>query len=390
MVTRLAARVGLAVLAAAACVNLAAGVVLAWRDPSRASDLSMMYEWTRGWIVGGERRFTVLRDAVDYPPHALVVLSPLGLIPRDLIVPIWMVVGVSLALVLPYLAIRCAKPHARLVLLPMLLFWCWTSTRTLLQFTALSLALAFASALIADTRWVLSGIALGLALFKPHIAGPFALWALVSGRVRSVAVAAAVVFAGLGIYAARVGDSPIDTVRGYWPWLVEVYSGASGLNGRTSIRGLVAAAIADPRTADAVWIAASACLLAIAMWLAWRDRRRPLQDGGIAVPAMFCLWSLAAIYHNTNNLILILPAFVFLWFVGRDERSFRRWPQIVCLQAVLMLDVPTRLAGAVPRGTLAAFLVEHFDRLLVLACFVDVAVAWVRMTREADQSTRQP
>jgi hypothetical protein len=384
MVRSLAARVGFAVLAAAACVNLTIGIVLAWRDPSRASDLSMIYQWTRGWILGGERRFTVLHDAVDYPPHALVILSPLGLIPRDLIVPIWIVVGVALALLLPSLAIRCARPHARVVLLPMLLFWCWTSTRTLLQFTALSLALAFVSALTADTRWVVSGIALGLALFKPHIAGPFALWALVSGRARSVAVAAAVVCAGLFVYAARVGDNPFDTVRGYWPWLVEVYSGPTGLNGRTSIRGLVTAAVADPRAADAVWIAASACLLAIAVLLVWRDRRRPLRDGGIAVLAMFCLWSLAAIYHNTNNLILMLPAFAFLWFARSGDRPARRWPQIVCLQAALMFDVPTRLTGLVPRGTVAAFLVEHFDRLLVLACFVDVAVAWARMTRDQD------
>jgi glycosyl transferase family 87 len=355
-------------------------VALAWRDPSRAADLAMMYGWTRGWIVGGEQRYTVLHDAADYPPFALVVLSPLGVIPRHLIVPVWIAVGLALAAVLPYLAGRCAGSGRHLTILP-LLFWCWTSTRTLLQFTSLSLTLALASALTADTRWVVSGVALGLALFKPHIAGPFALWALVSGRLRVVAVAIAVDLAGLGVYAARVGDNPIDTLRGYWPWLVEQYLGESGLMGRTSIRGLIAAAIADSRTLDAVWIGAAACLLAAALWLAWRDPRRRLDDGGIAVPALFCLWSLAAIYHNTNNLILILPAFVFLWVDGIERASPRRWLQIVCLQAVLMVDVPTRLAGIVRHGTLAAFLIDHFDRLLVLACFVDVAAAWLRVSR---------
>jgi Glycosyltransferase family 87 len=240
----------------------------------------------------------------------------------------------------------------------------------------------------ADTRPILSGIALGLALFKPHIAGPFALWALVTRRFRVLAVAGVVVAAGFLVYAARVGDNPIETLGGYWPWLVEVYSGEHALTGRTSIRGLVAAATRSPAAVDAVWIVAALGLLAAAALLAGRDRMRPLRDGGLAIPALFCLWSLAAIYHNINNLLLMLPAFTFLWFAAAGARPAHRWFQIACLQAVLMLDIPTRLAGAVPPGTLAAFLVDHFDRLLVLACFVDVTVLWLAVARRS--SPAQP
>jgi hypothetical protein len=77
----------------------------------------------------------------------------------------------------------------------------------------------------------------------------------------------------------------------------------------------------------------------------------------------------------------MLPAFLCLWSAAGDDRSSRRWFQIACLQLALVVDVPTRLAGVVPRGTLAASLIDHFDRLLVLACFVDVTVAWIRITR---------
>jgi len=360
---------------------MAIAVVLAITDPARASDLSLMYDWCRGWIVGAERRYTVLHDAADYPPYALVFLSPLGLLPRRLIVPVWTSLGVGLALALPYLAARCATPRLRPAVLPALLFWCWTSTRTLLQFTALSLTLALISALTADTRPILSGVALGLALFKPHIAGPFALWMLVTRRFRVCALAAGVVVAGLIVYAARVGDNPVDTLRGYWPWLVEVYSGEHALTGRTGIRGLIATVAANPAAVDALWVVAALGLLAVAVWLALRDPLRSLHDGGLAIPALFCLWSLAAIYHNVNNLILVLPAFVFLWFADRGARPRRRWFQIACLQAVLMVDIPTRLSGLVPPGTLAAFLADHFDRLLVIACFVDVAVLWFGVSR---------
>jgi hypothetical protein len=383
-----AVRAATVAIAIAAGVNMAIAVILAIRDPARASDLSLMYEWCRGWIVGAERRYTVLHDAADYPPYALVFLSPLGLLPRPLIVPVWTALGVVLAAVLPYLAVRCAGQRRGRAVLPALLFWCWTSARTLLQFTALSLALSLLSALTADARPILSGILLGAALFKPHIAGPFALWMLVTRRFRVLAVAGGVVLAGFLVYAARVGDTPIDTLRGYWPWLVEVYSGEHALTGRTSIRGLIAAVTANAAIVDALWVAAALGLLAAAALLAMRDPMRPLHAGGLAIPALFCLWALAAIYHNVNNLILMLPAFVFLWFADTGARPAHCWFQIACLQAVLMLDIPTRLTGIVPPRTLAAFLVDHFDRLLVLACFVDVAVLWVSVARRS--SPAQP
>jgi len=383
MVTARAARLATLTIGIAACVNIAIGVALAWRDPSRSTDLWTMYDWTRGWTAANARHYTGAHDAVDYPPNAIVVLSPLGLLPQWLVLPIWMALGAALAVAVPWLAIRCALPRSRRTVLPLLLVCCWTSTRTLLQFTPLSLALAFASALVADSRWLASGLLLGLALFKPHVAGPFALWAIVSGRLRVVAVAMAVVAGGIGAYAARTGENPIAVVQGYWPSLVQLYSGEQAMTGRTGIRESIAMAIADPGIADAVWIGASACVIVAAVWLVWRDRQRPLNDGGSAIPGLFCLCSLAAIYHNINNLILMLPAFLFLWFAA-DERGWPgRWLQIACLQLVLVVDIPTRFATLVPRPSLAAHLADHFDRLLVLACFVDVAMAWVAVSRRA-------
>ena len=47
--------------------------------------------------------------------------------------------------------------------------------------------------MVVDTRPLMGGVALGLALFKPHIAGPIALWMMVTGRLRPLIAAAAVV-----------------------------------------------------------------------------------------------------------------------------------------------------------------------------------------------------
>ena len=135
---------------------------------------------------------------------------------------------------------------------------------------------------------------------------------------------------------------------------------------------------ADPAVADRIWLAWSALLLLAAGAVALRHRSRPLNEGGMAVPALFCLWSLLVTYHNGNNLMLMLPAFAFLWFHGDRRTAARHWLPIVGLQAALMFDVPVRLAGAAGAPGWNRIAIEHFDRLVVLAAFAYVSAVWWR------------
>lgn len=369
-------------LAGAACVNLGAGIALALRDPARASDLWAIYDWCRGWLFHGERLYSIGGAAADYPPNAIVLLSPLAVIPRSWVVPLWTILALALVPLLPYLVMRAASRGDRYAIAtPMLLFLCWTCARTLLQFSVLSMTLAMLSMRWADSRPIASGMSLGLALAKPHIAGPIALWMIATQRLRVLLVAAVVVVSGWGIYDGRVGENPLATVAGYWQVLRAIYSGPDGLTGRTSLRAWMLAGTADPRMADAIWIGVSG-LLVLGVWLlANRDPRRRLDAGGLAVPGLFCLCSLLTIYHNVNNLILMLPAFAFLWFLDSPRTAPRRWVPIVLLQAALTVDVPTRFGRFVADGGWTSLAVNDFDRILVLATFAYVAATWYRLTR---------
>ena len=381
------ARVAMLVLAGAACVNLAAGVVLALRDPARAGDLWSMYDWCRRWLLSGERLYTGPDAITDYPPNAIVLLSPLALVPPHWLVPLWTAGALALAPALAYVVTRCASRGDRSsVAVPMLLFLCWTSTRTLLQFSALSMTLAFMSLLFVDAHWVASGVLLGLALFKPHIAGPVALYVSLTGRARVAIVAAVVVVGGWAAYDARTGEPPLATVSGYWHVLADVYGGRDGLMGKTSIRAWTHAGVNDPRTADVWWLCLSALLLAIAAWLATRGPRRAVGAAALAGPALLCLWSLLAIYHHVNNLILMLPALAFVWWLDDERSSLRRWVPLALLQAVLTVDVPTRLTAVTPPGGWIRLVVEDVDRVVVVVVFVYVAALWYRVTRQPTPS----
>ena len=378
-----AVRLGLILLAVAACVNVVAGVTLALRDPRRASDLWTMYDWCRAWLVGGQSLYAAADASTDYPPNAIVLLSPLALVPQRWVVPLWTAGAVALTPVLPWLVVRCGSPGDRRTLAlgaPVLLYLCWAAPRTLLQFSLLSMTLGCVALCAADAHRFAAGVALGLALFKPHIAGPIALWMLVTSRFRPLITAVAVVVLGAAVYDVRIGESPVTTAAGWWKVIGSVYAGSDGLVGHTSIRAWTQVAAHDPVIGDALWIAASVLLLAVLCGVAMRDRSRALEAGGLAVPAMFCLWSLLATYHNGNNMILMLPAFAFLWF--RDDRhaSAARWIPILVLEAALVFDVPVRLNGMASSLGWGRIVIEQFDRLLVIATLAWVSVVWCRLT----------
>ena len=228
-------------------------------------------------------------------------------------------------------------------------------------------------------HWIVEGICLGLALAKPHIAGPMAVWAAVAGRIRATAVAVTVVAVEYGVYCVRAGATPLQPIVGWVRALREAYSGADALNGYTSLRPWVLATINDVATADAVWLAVGAIALAALCVAAVRDRTKTL-----AIPGLLCLCSLLSVYHNLNNLILVLPAFLFLLTVDDpDTRAQRAW-MVGIIQAALMLDIPVRLRGLA--GGLAGGLILDADRAVVLGTFVFVAWQWWRLQRAAADS----
>ena len=227
----LSVRIAWLLLALAAAINIVVAVVLATGDSRRASDLHTMYEWCRAWLIAGRSLYTGPNAVTDYPPHAIVWLAPIATVPRRWIVPLWTAMAVVLTPLLPWLVMRSAARRATgpmTIAIPVLLYLCWAAPRTLLQFSVLSLTLASLSALIADERPIVSGLTLGLALFKPHIAGPVALWMMISGRLRPILIAAAIVIGGLLLYDTRIGESPLTTALAWGSVIRSEYAGSDG------------------------------------------------------------------------------------------------------------------------------------------------------------------
>ena len=81
-----------------AALNLTAGVAVS-SQAHRLYDLESMMRWGRYWLVDGANVYEPgLWGSVDYPPNAIVLLSPLGLLSIEAAHPIWLCLNVSMAL----------------------------------------------------------------------------------------------------------------------------------------------------------------------------------------------------------------------------------------------------------------------------------------------------
>lgn len=373
-----------------AALNLAAAVVVtSW--PERQSDLDTIQRWGGNWLLHGGDVYANDWDYPDYPPHAIVLLSPLGLIPLEWAVRSWSLINLALVLVAPYLALRHVRPDvsASAAALPVLMFLCWSGSRTLLQFSLLALTLGLASSVLADRRPVWSGVCLGLALMKPQIAAPFLVWAVIARRWSAVSVALGVSVAGFGLYCARAAANPVDVIGNYASILQHLYTGEAIMLGLAQLRPVFQMAASTPTVVDVASLAASVILLGALCGVVWIERR--LDDRSkLAAPSMVALWSLLTFYHLTYGFLILLPLAAQLLLVDVPGMLVFRRRLFWSLQLGLMFDVPGWSRRLVPLLSIPGWvdaLLSHFDRALMLGLYAATAVLAVTAARIAGGQT---
>ncbi len=371
-----------------AVLNLAAGLLIAtW--PERQYDLEKMNRWGRQWLVEGTNIYATSDDEHDYPPHAILALSPLSLLPDAWAVRIWAAMNLDLAVAAPYLAVRIVRPQApwRTIALPVLIFLCWGGFRTLLQFSLITLVFGLLAMRLADRRPAWSGVCLGLALMKPQIAVPIFFWALFTRRLRIAAAGVMVVIAGVVLFCIRAGANPIAVIQRYADTLHTHYLADQDLImvGLAQLRPLIALAIPDPGIVNAAAIAIAVGLLACICLLGFAEGKR----GDvllISAPPLAAVWSLLTFYHLTYGFVVLLPVATLLVFENEPSTRAFRATVFGGLQLALMIDVP----GMWPRVAAVALparagdlwgLPAHADRVLMTAMFVCLVVLALRRRR---------
>jgi len=334
-----------------AALNLAAGAVVS-SQPERLFDLDSIQRWGRLWLIGGENIYQLADSAVDYPPNAIVVLSPLALLPIEVAHPIWMMLNVAMAILAAYLAARFFRPHDpfRVIVLPILMFLCWGSVRTLTQFSLAAVMFGMSAMLLADRSRAASGVWLGLAMMKPQVAVPVALWSLFTRRWIVVLSSAAVAGTLYAVFCLRSQSDPWMVLVRYAGILATLHTGEAVLEGISELRPLIAQVAAGSSSTDAIAGSIALSLLAfvaVAGVLEGAARKNVLY----AAPPLVACWSLLTFYHLTYGFVVLLPVLMLL-ALNNSERSQLRKVLFWLLQLGMMFDIPglSRRAGWVIRN----------------------------------------
>ena len=377
-------RLVIVVLAFVAVLNLIAGVVIAsW--PERQSDLETIQRWCGLWLYHGVDVYSAEGELPDYPPHALVLLSPLSAVTLHSGVLIWACVNLLLLPMTAFLAIKHVSPRVSLAAaaIAVLLFLCWGGSRTLLQFSLVSLAFGLLASVLSDRRPVLSGICLAVALMKPQIASPFFIWLLMVHRWKVVAIGLSGVLFGVAVYCAHAGANPLEVGVRYVDNLRLFYTRDALLVGIAQLRPLFELSLVAPHLVDLGVMISSAVLLGIIAVARYYERGTESRLM-FAAPGLVALWSLLTFHHLTNGFLLLWPLAALLLFSRDPETATFRWRLFWLLQIGLVFDVPglwRRFGHLLRAPTWIDDVLMHFDRAFMLAVFAAVAVLATRSRR---------
>lgn len=353
-----------AVLVTAAAVNLIAGIALSFRG-GRDGDLFQVARWAGEWLHGLDP-YALAAAGVDYPPWALVLLSPLAWVPNGVLTAVWVAANLGfVAWMVTRLSRWADEPRARRTLLAALLL-CAASLRTLNQFSVLSFALAIAGA--ASPSRVIGGMLLGLSLFKPQIGGVLALWVWLRGQRGRVLAGVAVALALTLVFSIRAGVDPLTVAREYAASLSGTYSDLSSIPGHTDLRSaltLYAPALDTGLSLSLVLLVLLLVPLGVGLWRSGGA----LPVGDLEVAAFCGVVSLLATRHLSYDLLLLLPLLV-AWRVPpfAQESVAPGQPHRMAfwaIAALLIIEVPSWYRRLLePAGLTGLEFLTEIDRAL--------------------------
>jgi len=355
------------VLVVLAALNVCGGVLLTLaRD--QVADLFLVASWLQIWLSGGHLYGP--GSITDYPPWAIVTLSPLALVPRDWLVAVWIVFNLGLAAVIVWRLATISHENAASV---RNLAWLLAATgtiRQLLQFSHLSYALAIVGAFTASP--LVGGLLVGVSLMKPQVGGVVWLWLVLRRDWRRAAYALPVPLILTAVYIAVAPIGLLDLVSGYRAAITSQYGDPTELPGQSDLRLWLWHLWPEP-SVNAVLSGLVLAGLLVPLVMAVVRRRADGRD--MELLGLCGAISLLAVRHLSYDFLLLLPVLV-AWRCPPCAATGHapRW-MFFGLAALLVAAVPSWAKLALAHSAPPAIsLFMELDRVMCLVVWA--ALAW--------------
>lgn len=370
-------RLALMVWGAFAVAAVIAGILVA-DDPTRSEGYFTVRHWIEVWRSGAN--VYEMNLAVDYPPQALIFLSPLAWFPAVHGEQWFAALNSVLCIAAAWYLVSLTSGYAGVVLTRaerlayVLMLVASSPTRVCIwngQTTPLViLACCFALHMATRAPYA-AALALAVGLSKPHVAIGFLLFAVFLRLWKLVSLAALTAVSAALVYTATVSRSPWLVFRQYIDTLFGVYGGPKFLRGEIDIRPFFVDLLGDYAIGETAFLATSCALGALLLGLIWRARHNP--HAAVWVMAASLMWAMAVFPFRRYGLLLIAPAvLLFLWNPGVR----RRWLILAGIAIFLIAaDLPFLIRHAMidygsPLAAAYAPLTHYVNRLIIVACLV--------------------
>lgn len=372
-----------------AVLCLVAGFMVA-DNPARSDAYFEVRRWLMMW-KSGVNVYAAPGLFVDYPPHALVFLSPLMLFPEQggevlfaglnvlvCIATTWTIVSLTAG----YAGVALSRPE-RLAYVLMLLVWAptrvgiWNGQTSPLLILCCCLALRWSS-------WssIVAGLFMAVGMSKPHLAIGFLLLAAFFRMWKMLAVASFTMVGAALVYVMTVAASPKVVLQQYIGNLFFVYGGPSFLRAEVDVRPFFADLIGNYAVAEPLFLLTAAVLGIMLLHFAWRGRANV--DAGVWVMASGLMWSIAMFPFRRYGMLLLAPTVLLLMWRPRVSERALTWAGIMIF--IIAADVPfvVRHLGLMygPRSAeIYAPYLHYINRLVTVTCLIASFRTLARVSR---------
>jgi alpha-1,2-mannosyltransferase len=311
----------------------------------------------------------------QYPPHASLLFSPIGLLPFHLAYLVWCLLGLAVyAGALFSIGLRHRLWIAALASIPVLIA---VNTGQNALFTG---ALLLIAVYHARSRPLLAGLAAALLTIKPQLGFLLPVLFLAGGYWRAFLSAS---IASLVLVALSVGIAGLEAWLVFFESIRSITSSvSSGLMPVFKMVNVNAAATLLGMPSLVVMSLTGAVLIAALLAVIWAARWT--NDRNLHYAVIACLTLFAAPYSFYYELVLLVPAVIFIAQRGYQFGWLRFERETIAALVLLSLTVP---GLPIRSGVSVSFL------LMALAVFVilrRVRVETQTMTRPAEPQALAP
>lgn len=341
----------MAVWAALATASLAAAAWLALQ-PGRSGDLGIVLGWLQYLKTTGASVYPVESLRVDYPPHALLLLWPLGWLPegREALVylPLNLVATLGMACLVPWWMAREARVvmSIRTHVVFALMVLTWGAVRVAIwngQTVALALSAGILAVSLSATWPRLGSMALVVAATKPSLGVGVGLLLLFRAQYRVLATAGAGVLGLTLAYDVLTGMPLLSSMTAYTASLLRMYAVHDWVRGVTTIRAAIHDGLGGHWVALPLFVAFGVAMLMVLIRVALPVRRLPEAQALLAAACL--VWTLVALPNQRYYLVLFAPV---VWLLIHRPTAWRmgpRWPLPIAAGLIVfnVIDGPIAL-----------------------------------------------